>query len=102
MLVIVDTGFQGILLYADRLHKRLPNLHTDGKPKSVLVGRTHATELRLPGVQIAGAETTAAVWLLDSSHTDLTPTFDGILGPACLHARRVEFDFSAKRLSWQQ
>ena len=102
MLVVVDTGFQGILLYADRLHKHLQNLHTDGKPKSVDIGRIHATELRLPGIQIAGAERAAAVWLLDDPHTELTSTIDGILGPACLHASRVEFDFTAKRLRWQQ
>jgi predicted aspartyl protease len=101
MLVVVDTGFQGILLYADRFHKRLPNIHIDGKPKSVAIGRIQAIELRLPGVQIAAPETVAAVWLMDDPRTDLTPTIDGILGPACLHATRVEFDFSAKRLRWQ-
>jgi predicted aspartyl protease len=102
MRVVVDSGFQGILLYTDRLRNHLPRLHMDGKPKRVDIGQTHAIEVRLPGVQIAGPARVVAVWLLDSPHTDLTPEIDGILGLACLHARQVEFDFRAKRLRWKQ
>jgi predicted aspartyl protease len=102
MFVVVDTGFQGLLLYADRLRKRLPNIYEDGKPKPVRIGRIQATEVRLPGVEIAGPQKLATVWLVDGLHTKLTPLIDGFVGPAYLHVSRVELDFSAKRLRcWQ-
>src|ERR1700688_812237 len=44
MHLIVDTGFQGILLYKDRLRKGLPGLRTEGEAIEAGMGRLQTTQ----------------------------------------------------------
>jgi predicted aspartyl protease len=101
MRLIVDTGFQGILLYKDRLRKGLPELHTQGKAMEVDIGRLQTTRVKLPGVRLAGSETVATVFLMDAPENGRPPGVDGYLGIDGLKAKRVEFDFAAKTLHWE-
>jgi predicted aspartyl protease len=99
--LVVDTGLQGILLYKNRLGKRLPKMRIEGEPTNAAMGRLRATQVRLPGVQIVGAQVATTVFLIDGPDEDSLPGVDGYLGPAALQAKRVEFDFDAGVLRWQ-
>ena len=101
MHLILDTGFQGILLYKDRLRKGLPDLHTQGKPIEVNFGRLQTTQVKLPGVRLVGPETVATVFLTNGPDPGGLPGVDGYLGITSLKAKRVEFDFAARVLRWQ-
>jgi predicted aspartyl protease len=101
MRLIVDTGFQGILLYKDRLRKGLPTLRTEGKAIEVGMGRLQTTQVKLPDVRLVGQKTVATVFLMDGPDTGDLPGVDGYLGIASLKAKRVEFDFAARVLRWQ-
>ena len=101
MHLILDTGFQGILLYKDRLRKGLPDLQTSGKPSEVDFGRLQTTQVKLPGVRLGGQETIATVFLTDGPDSGGLPGVDGYLGISALKARRVEFDFAARLLRWE-
>jgi predicted aspartyl protease len=97
----VDTGFPDILLYGDRLRKRLPKLRTEGEPKTVTIGRIEGTRVALPEVQIGGQEDVMTVVVIDGPDERTMPGMDGYLGTASLHAKRIEFDFAQMVLWWQ-
>jgi|SRR5580765_223269 predicted aspartyl protease len=99
--LVIDTGLQGILLYGNRLRKRLPKMKIDGKSTNVPMGRLRVKQVRLPGVRIADAEEVTTVLLIDGPDEDELPGVDGYLGPASLRAKRIEFDFDAKVLRWR-
>jgi predicted aspartyl protease len=97
----VDTGFPGILLYWDRLRKRLPKLRTEGEAKTVTIGRIQGTSVALPEVRIGGTEGVITVVVIDGPDEDTMQGMDGYLGTASLHAKRIEFDFAKMVLWWQ-
>jgi predicted aspartyl protease len=100
MRLLVDTGFRDILVYENRLRTDLPHLRTEGKPKRAVIGRVQATQVNLPGIQIFGSDTVTPVFLIDGPRTDVGAV-DGYLGPASLHARRLELDFASNVFRWQ-
>jgi predicted aspartyl protease len=101
MHLAVDTGLQGIFLYKNRLRKRLPKMRIEGESTNGSMGRLQATQVRLPGVRIVGAEVVTTVLLIDGPDEDALPGVDGYLGPASLHAKWIEFDFDARVLRWR-
>jgi predicted aspartyl protease len=92
--VLVDTGFQGVLLYRDRVRKQLPKMRTEGEPKKVVESGVRATEVRLPGIRIGSSEQVRTVFLIDGPDQGDLPGVDGILGAASLHSKRIDFDFT--------
>lgn len=100
MHLILDTGFQGILLYKDRLRKGVPDLQTRGAASEVDFGRLQTTQVKLPGVRLGGQEQIATVFIADAGSSGL-PGVDGYLGISALKAKRVEFDFAARVLRWE-
>jgi predicted aspartyl protease len=101
MNLVVDTGHQDVLLYRDRVHKRLPKMRMQGELEEVAMGRIHATRVKLQGVRIGGPEKVITVFLIDGPDESVMPGVDGYLGPLFLHAKRIEFNFAAKVLCWQ-
>ena len=99
--LVVDTGLEGIVLFGDRLRKDMPRLRTEGEATPVGMGRLQATQVKLPGVRIAGPETVATVFLMNGPDTRALSGVDGYLGVASLHAKLVEFDFEAMQIRWQ-
>jgi len=99
--LVVDTGLEGIVLFGDRLRKDMPRLRTEGEEIRVDIGRLQATQVKLPGVRIAGPETVATVFLMNGPNARVLSGVDGYLGVASLHAKRVEFDFAAMQIRWQ-
>jgi predicted aspartyl protease len=99
--LLVDTGFPGLLLYRDRLLRRVPGMRM-GPSTKVEIGRLHLTQLELPRVQIGGAEKAAKVFFMDGPDSRLLPDVDGYLGPSSLHTKWVEFDVDQRTLRWNQ
>jgi predicted aspartyl protease len=97
----VDTGLSDILLYKDRLRKRLVKIRTQGEPKTVMMGRIEGMKVTLPGVEIGGPEEVTKVLLIDGPDERTMPRLDGYLGVASLHAKRIDFDFGKMVLRWQ-
>jgi hypothetical protein len=97
----VDTGVSGIMLYGDRLKKRLVKMRTQGEPTAVTMGRIAGTRVTLPGVQLGGPEEAITVILIKGPEEGITSGLDGYLGVAALHANRIEFDFAKMVLRWQ-
>jgi predicted aspartyl protease len=97
----VDTGSPDILLYGDRVRKRLTNLRTEGEPRTVTIGRIEGIKIALPEVRIGGPDEVISVVLLDGPDERTMPGLDGYLGTASLHAKRIEFDFAKMVLWWQ-
>jgi hypothetical protein len=101
MHLLVDTGFQYVLLYKDRLRSALPQLRTEGEARDGVIGHLQVTQVNLPGIQIFGPKAVTPVLLLDGPRTTNPGDLDGYLGPASLHARRLELDFAGNTLRWQ-
>lgn len=101
MRLLVDTGLQYVLLYKDRLHSALPHLRMEGEPRGGMIGRLQVTQVQLPGVRISGSEAVTPVLLLEGPGKTDPAGVDGYLGPASLHAKRLELDFSARTMRWR-
>jgi predicted aspartyl protease len=97
----VDTGLQGILLYKNKLRKRLPKLRVEGESTTVTMGRLRGTQVRLVGARIAGEDVGTTFTLINDTLEDDLSGVDGIVGTAFFHAKRIEFDFDAGVLRWQ-
>lgn len=101
MRLLVDTGFEYVLLYRDRLRHALPKLRIEGQPRDAVLGHLRAVQVTIPGVQISGLQEVTPVLLIEGPGKIDLDGVDGYLGPAALHARRLELDFAAKTLRWQ-
>jgi predicted aspartyl protease len=97
----VDTGASDIVLYGDRLRKRLVKIRTEGEPKALTMGRIAGTKVTLPGVQLGGPEKAITTILITGPEDQIVPGLDGYLGVAALHANRIEFDFAKMVVHWQ-
>ena len=97
----VDTGVSDIVLYGDRIKKRLGKIRIEGEPKALTMGRIAGTKVTLPGVQLGGPEKAISTILIAGPQDRIVPGLDGYLGVAALHANRIEFDFSKMVLHWQ-
>jgi len=84
--LLVDTGLKGILLYEDRLRKKVPDLRLEGKPRSARVGWMQARAATLPGVKWRNTENTVDVLLTEGPPNDILPGADGYLGTSSLKA----------------
>ena len=102
LLLTLDTGMKGILLYEERLHKRVPNLRTKGDTNLVAWGdRMFAKKVELEHIRVGNKEIPHPEALLVRGSANLPPEIDGVLGVDCLHARRMYFDFNKNILSWE-
>jgi predicted aspartyl protease len=100
--LIVDTGFSGLLLYEERLLKRIPLLKTAGNSTGVSMGEwLQAKQMVLPDVVLGARKGEVSVLLVKAPPPDRLPGIDGVVGLTPLKAHRVQFDFVGKRLSWE-
>ena len=100
--LIVDTGFPGLLLYEERLLKRVPALRMVGSPTGVNIGgRLQAKQAVLPDVVFGARNGEVSVLLVKAPPPDTLPGIDGVVGLAPLKAHRINFDFVNKTLTWE-
>jgi hypothetical protein len=100
--LVVDTGIEGIVLFEDRLRRRIPNLRTEDNVEGLTIGRqSRAKQATLPQVQSGARTTNLKVLLPQGPHGNILPGIDGYWGTASIKARRIDFNFATKRLSWQ-
>jgi predicted aspartyl protease len=98
--LLLDTGFQGVLLYEERLRNRLPHIEQRGSTQ-VRIGPMSGHRVFLPGLQIASEESKIPVYLI-AGRTDAVPSdIDGYLGPRALNPQWVELDFEHMVMRWQ-
>lgn len=99
--LLLDTGMEGILLYEDRIRKRIPSVRFTEERKGAHMGWLRGTTARLPGFRLDGPESDAEVFLMKGPRQDLLLGIDGYLGTASLKAKRIELDFEGKTMRWQ-
>jgi predicted aspartyl protease len=99
--LLVDTGFPDILLFEDRLLKRLPQLRVDRVIGGFRIGRLRAKRATLPGTHLGAKDTDVSVLLAEAPPDNVLPGIDGLLGVASLKARRVDFNYATNSLVWE-
>ena len=99
--LIVDSGFPGLLLYEERVRRRVPGLRTLGSPTEASLGGTlQGKQAVLPDVVFGRRNDNISVLLMQAPPPNTLPGIDGIVGLTLLKAHKVRFDFVAKRVSW--
>jgi predicted aspartyl protease len=98
--LVLDTGIAGILLYEDRVRKRIPNVRFRDEIKGAL-GRLQGKTARLDGFRVGGHESNVEVFLMSGPRVDQLPGIDGYLGISPLKAKRIELDFEGRAIRWQ-
>jgi predicted aspartyl protease len=99
--LIVDTGLAGIVLYEERLRKRVPGLRISGHLNDATIGgRVQTKQVTLPDVLLGKTNRDVSVLLAPSPAAEMLSGIDGFIGIDVLKAHRVHFDFSGKTLSW--
>ena len=99
--LLVDTGMEGILLYEDRVRKRVPGLRLLDERNGVRLGRLRVKRAKLPGVYWGNGEKELQVYLMRGPLEDIARGIEGYLGTASLKALQIEFDFEGKKFRWQ-
>lgn len=99
--LLLDTGMNAIVLYEDRIRKRLPNLRLTHERTDAHMGRLQGKTARLPGFRLDGPDSDAEVFLMNGPREDLLPGIEGYLGTGALKAKRIEIDFEGKIVRWQ-
>lgn len=100
--LIVDTGLRDILLFEDRLRKRVTPLTLKDLAEGISMGEhLRGRRATLPGARLGASETDLRVMLVKGPQDNVLSGIDGYLGIAMLQARRVTFDFAAPALGWQ-
>jgi predicted aspartyl protease len=101
VLLIIDTGLQGLLLYTDRLRKRLPQIQLSDKPVRAHAGRIAGEQATLSDIRLGPSKLQSTVLLVRRAPDDLPVDIDGYLGVNVLHAQVIEIDFATDNLRWQ-
>jgi predicted aspartyl protease len=99
--LIIDTGLQGIFLYADRLRKRLPQITVSEKPVPASSGRLSGQQVTIAGIRLGSEELQSPILLFRGVPDGLPPIIDGYLGTNTLHAKVIELDFVSSKMRWQ-
>jgi predicted aspartyl protease len=99
--LIVDTGLQGVLLYAERVRKRIPELRVEDESEVDIGGRMRAKQMTVPNARLGPTEMALTIWLVNGPPENVLPGIDGFLGTASLKARRIKFNFATNTLSWE-
>jgi predicted aspartyl protease len=100
--LIVDTGFPGILVFEERLLRSVPDLTSADTAWNVTMGgRLHAKQTTLHGVVIGPTRRDVSVLLMKAPSTDMLPGIVGVVGITALNARRVNFNFPERSLTWE-
>jgi predicted aspartyl protease len=99
--LIVDTGLQGMLLYADRLRSHVPQLKVTNKVTQAHEGRLSGENAKLAGIRFGTNDLQASVFLIPGAPESLPADIDGYLGTSIPHTQIIELDFASNTIRWQ-
>jgi predicted aspartyl protease len=101
--LLVDTGIEGVVLFEDQLRRRIPNLRTEGNIDEITIGsHSRAKQAILPGVRLGARNLDLRVLLVNGPRSGVLSGIDGYWGTASFRARRIDFNLSMNKLSWQE
>lgn len=102
LYLIVDTGLQGMVLFEDRVLKRIPELKFEGDSDPVRFGRHLCAKRRtLPRVHLGTTDRDIRVLVLRGPPENEVPGIDGYFGTALLKARWIEFNIADNNISYR-
>jgi hypothetical protein len=98
--LLVDTGFQEIALFRERLGRRINGVDVQQLGQAQM-GSLVGDAVRLPALHV-GSQTSNPTVVLVRGNTEAVPRgLDGYLGPRALGAKTIELDFGSMMLRWQ-
>jgi hypothetical protein len=96
----VDTGFNGLLLYGERLPQLAQTAASEGARVSGVVRASKVRSLKTNDLRVGDWRAPRmTVSVMDGAPRDFDE-FDGLLGPRLLASRRLAFDFEHGMLYW--
>jgi predicted aspartyl protease len=99
--LLLDTGFEGVLLYEDRIRAHIPGLRMEPGAKKVTIGRRiNAKLVTLPEMRLGPTVMDGRVLLMEGPPGKTLEGIDGFIGIAPFHPARIAFDFASKTLRW--
>ena len=90
---MVDTGTSDLVLFAPRVHDRLPG--------SAMAGEERWPVLELPGARLGSTDLTTQKAALMEGQAPASVDLDGLPGVASLGLRRITFDFEHNTIRWE-
>jgi predicted aspartyl protease len=97
--LLLDTGTDGLTLFAARNHERMPFFEKSVAGKDVNAGGEYAVErIRISDARLGGIERGKLQAAVIPSAASALRDFDGLLGPTSLGITRIAFDFSHRTL----
>jgi len=99
--LMVDTGTSDLVLFAPRVHDRLPGARLAGvKTKTTMAGQERWPVLELPGARLGSADLATPRAVLMDGQATASVDLDGLLGVTSLGVRRITFDFGHNTIRW--
>jgi predicted aspartyl protease len=98
--LLVDTGFQEIALFEERLGPRMHGRDVQ-QLAPVKIGSLVGGVVRFPELQLGSVGPNPPVFLVRGKTEAVPAGMDGYLGPRALGAKRIELDFGSMMLRWQ-
>jgi predicted aspartyl protease len=97
LLLQLDTGLNGILLYGSRFQTAQRSLNSTS---TTLIGGGSVQTVSMP-LRIGDWEQRQATIAITDDHPNEDPPFDGLMGPVAIGAHRLAFDWSKGTMSWE-
>jgi predicted aspartyl protease len=98
--LLVDTGFQEIALFEERLSSRMHGVDVRQLGQAQ-IGSLVGDAVRLPGLHLGSGGSNPPVLLIRGKTEAVPGGLDGYLGPRALGAKKIELDFGSMMLRWQ-
>jgi predicted aspartyl protease len=97
--LLLDTGSDGLTLFAARLHARMPSLQKSVAGRNVNASGEYAVErVRISHLRLGGITRGSLQAAMIPSAASALRDFDGLLGPASIGITRIAFDFTHRVL----
>lgn len=96
LLLQLDTGLNGVLIYGSRIQTPQRSLNSTG---TTLIGGGSVQTASMP-LRVGNWEQRQATIAITDDQPNEAP-FDGLLGPVAIGAHRLAFDWNKGKMSWE-
>ena len=97
LLLQLDTGLNGILIYGSRIQTAERSLNSTS---TTLIGGGSIQTASMP-LRIGDWEQRQVTIAITDDQPNEAPPFDGLMGPVAIGAHRIAFDWSKGTMSWE-